>query len=379
MKKSLVALATLSALGTAFADVDVSGGIKMYGVLDQAVQSQSLVEPSTNVNSTVTGIYGTASTSRLGFKGDRDLGNNTKANFQLEIELDPDTSTALPAKNRGTFVGLENKSAGTLRLGTQETTAYEVFGMDVNGRVEYKPQVWRATTSSSTQDRANNALKYISPEFNGFTAHLMKNWSEANSNTASTAATTSAYQSYGLKFKADKLQAAILQDKITNTYASYKFAGSANAGVATTNTTNYVLHYGGGTIVSPVFRNIASASYNFGILSVNYLYAKSYQGGTSPGSLSTNTFGVKVPYEKFTFALSAGSGNLTSSTTTAVAATTATNGRAVSGTISDYTFGATYSFDKSTIAYVFLSQGTSDVGLYEGSMNTMAVGARYNF
>ena len=29
MKKSLVALATLSALGSAFADIDVSGGVKM--------------------------------------------------------------------------------------------------------------------------------------------------------------------------------------------------------------------------------------------------------------------------------------------------------------------------------------------------------------
>ena len=37
MKKTLVALATLSAIGSAFADVDVSGGIKLYGVLDQGI------------------------------------------------------------------------------------------------------------------------------------------------------------------------------------------------------------------------------------------------------------------------------------------------------------------------------------------------------
>jgi len=44
MKKTLVAMATLSVISSAFADVDVSGGIKMYGLLDQSVQSQKLVD-----------------------------------------------------------------------------------------------------------------------------------------------------------------------------------------------------------------------------------------------------------------------------------------------------------------------------------------------
>jgi len=379
MKKTLVAMATLSVVGSAFADVDVSGGIKMYGVLDQAVQSQILVEPNTNVTSRISGLYATHGTSRLGVKGNRDLGDGTKAHLQIEMELDPDSSTLVAAKNRGTFVGLENGSMGTIRLGTQETTAYEVFGMDVNGRVEHKPQVWRATTSSSTQDRANNSIKYISPDINGITVHLMKNFSEANSNLASTAATTSVFTSYGLKYKSANLQAAVLQDQITNTYMGFKFAGSANAGVATTNTTNYTLYYGGYTIAAPIIRNIASATYDFDKFSVNYLYARSAQGGTAPGSLTTSTFGVKVPFEKLTVALSVGSGNLDTSSTSATAATTTINGRAKDGSISDYTFGGTYSFDKSTIAYIFYSVGTSSVSVYNGKSTTMAVGAKYSF
>lgn len=379
MKKSIVALATLSAIGTAFADVDVSGGIKLYGVLDESVQSQELTEPSTNTSSKVMGLYSTHGTSRLGIKGNRDLGEGTKAHIQVEIELDPDTSTLLPAKNRGTFVGLENATVGVIRLGTQETTAYEVFGMDVNGRVEYKPQVWRATTSSSTQDRANNSIKYISPTLAGFNLHLMTNFSEASSNTAATAATTSVFRSYGLKYKMDKFNAALLQDRISNTYMSYKFAGSANAGVATTNITNYVLHYGGGSITTPVYRNIAAATYDFDSFSVNYLYAKSFQNGSTPGSLTTSTYGIKIPFDKATFAFSIGTGNLDSPNSSAVAATSTTNGRAKDGDITDYTFGGTYAFDKSTLAYVFYSQGTSSVGLYNGKAYTMAVGIRYNF
>ena len=46
MKKTLVALATLSAIGSALADVDVSGGIKLYGVLDQALMTQDWSSPA---------------------------------------------------------------------------------------------------------------------------------------------------------------------------------------------------------------------------------------------------------------------------------------------------------------------------------------------
>ena len=56
MKKSLVALATMSVVASAFADVDVSGGVKLYGVLDQSFQRQVLVSPTANTTSAQT-IY----------------------------------------------------------------------------------------------------------------------------------------------------------------------------------------------------------------------------------------------------------------------------------------------------------------------------------
>jgi predicted porin len=147
MKKTLVAMATLSVVGSAFADVDVSGGIKMYGVLDQGLTATSLTSASTGSAADYKGMFAANATSRLGFKGSRDLSGDLKGIFQAEIQLDPDTATLLPTKNRTGFVGLQSKDAGSLLMGTMETTAYEVFGMDVNGRIEYKPQVWRTTTS----------------------------------------------------------------------------------------------------------------------------------------------------------------------------------------------------------------------------------------
>jgi len=372
MKKTLVAMATLSVVGSAFADVDVSGGIKMYGVVDQAVTSQTLTDPSVaNRSVNYTSLFAAAATSRIGFKGNRDLGNGVKGRIQAEIQVEPDNATQLPAKNRQTFVGISNEKAGEILLGTQETTAYEIFGMDVNGRVEYNPQVWRSTTTSSTQDRANNALKYISPEIGGFTAHVMKGFSD-KTNSAST------YTSAGLKFHKDNVKAAYVVDQLTNSVGSYLFAGLINKGPAGEGATwsSTALVYAGTTSTS-ITRNIGSITYDFGPASVNYMYAKSYNSTSSrAGSLITNTVGVRVPYDQFAFAMSYGAGTINSYTSTA---TTAVAG---DGNITDTTFGMYYNLDKATSFYLLGSTSTlssSAATVQAGKSVTYAIGARYNF
>ena len=372
MKKTLVAMATLSVVGSAFADVDVSGGIKMYGVIDQAVTSQDLTDPSVaNRSTNYRSLFAAAATSRIGFKGNRDLGNGVKGRIQAEIQVEPDNATQLPAKNRGTFVGISKESAGEILLGTQETTAYEIFGMDVNGRVEYKPQVWRTTTSSDTQDRANNSLKYVSPSIGGFTAHVMRGF-------ADTTNSASAYTSAGLKFNNDKLRAAFVVDQLTNTAGSYRFAGLVNAGPGKEGATysSTALAYAGSSSAS-ITRNIGSISYDFGVASVNYLYAKSYNSTTKAGSLTTHTAGIRIPYDDFAFALSYGGGTIDSYTT-------ASSGLAIAGdaTIKDTTFGLYYNLDKSTSFYLLGSTSTLSTGggyVQAGKNVTTAIGARYNF
>ena len=189
------------------------------------------------------------------------------------------------------------------------------------------------------------------------------------------------------------MKAAFVHDSTANALMGYKFAGLSNAGVSTTGSTDYALYYGMATtpslantqnaITNPILRNIAAVNYDFEKFSVNYLYAKSYQEGDNAGSNTTNTFGVKVPYEKFTFAFSVGNGVIASPSTTGVAGspqTTAPTGRAKDGgTFSDATLGVYYNFDKSTSVYLLTSSSKSDVGLYEGSNTTVAIGARYNF
>ena len=366
MKKSLVALATLSAFGSAFADIDISGGVKMYGVLDQAVTTQNLV--SNGATTIYQGLFASSATSRLGFKGTRDLGNGLKGEFQIEQQISPDQSTTMPAANRGTFVGLSG-NGGTLRLGTQETTAYETFNFDVNGRVEYKPQVWRYTTSNSTQDRANNSIKYITPELAGITLHGMVNFSEV----ASTTATTSTYSSLGAKFQSadKKLKANLLVDNLTAQDLSYNLPGSLSAsiGVATTATATVLGDYNSTvsstTSDNSLVRTIGAVSYDFEKVFVSFIFAKTDM--SSMASVSTNTLGIRIPYDDFKFALSYGSGAISSTSLPTRNGTTVT----------DTTFGAYYNFDKSTSAYFLYSNSTWSY--LNSSTIVSALGVRYNF
>jgi len=388
MKKSLVALATMTVVASAFADVDVSGGVKIYGVLDQGYQSQSLTNPTANTSNDYQGMYASNGTSRFGVKASRDLGDGLKGVAQAELELAPDTATLLPSANRQSFVGLVSEKAGSLLMGTMETTAYEVWAMDVNGRVEYKPQVWRTLASVSMQDRANNAIKYISPEFGGFTLHLMQSFAEKASTVAVAAPTLgsansfSEFTSVGLKYKGENLTAAFLHDQTTYIQQGYKFAGVTNAGVsATTVPTSYnsVMLYGAsGTSTTGYLeatqRDIIAFNYNIDGTILSYIYGKSYQSGG--GSNTTSTIGFRKAFDKLTLAYSYGTGAIDSKGS---AVSGLTNTLASDGTITDSTLGAYYNFDKSTQAYMLYSHSTSSVGYYDGVNNTFAIDARYNF
>jgi len=384
------------------ADVDVADGLKMYGLLDQGMVNQRLTSPNTGVQADYSGIAAVSATSRIGFKGIRQLAQGLSGLFQVEIQLDADSSTLLPAKNRTAFIGFQSDDAGTIELGTIETAGYEVYGTDVNTRVEYKPNVWRTMSSLDLQDRTNNSIKYISPTVKGFELHLQKSFSEKASNLAvygTTANTFAEFQSVALKYKSESLKAMVVHDETQNALMGYKFAGLSNAGISTTGTTDYALYYAmpGTTsadftaanttraIAAPIQRDFLTTTYDFRKWLINYLYAKSYQTGTYAVSNTTHTLGIKIPYEKFTIALSLGRGRLTSYTgSTAVSSSTNTtatspSGRAKDGHFSDATMGVYYHLDKSTFIYLIGSDSASSVGVNDGKSKTLALGARYNF
>lgn len=377
MNKNVFILAALAA-ASAHADVEVAAGFKLYGVLDQAYTTQSVSSAkSTPKIYKNTGFFAAASTSKFGVKGERDLGNAVKAVIQFEQELAPDESTLMPAKNRTAFVGLENKTMGGVRLGTQETPAYVLFGSDANGRVEYKPQLWRFLAADPKQDRANNAVKLISPKFGPVNVEFMRGFSEVAQGGSGTA---TEFTSWGVNFQEGQLSAKLVWDSLSNSALNYYLPGEPNAGslnyssLSDAKKTTMIAS----STTKPLQRAFASVSYDMGVAKVNYIFGGAYTEGK--GQVITNTVGIRVPMDQWTVALSAGMGNYTNAD--------GNNGTAtIAGKLSDTTLGAYYSFDKSTTAYLLTSLGRNTPSVTStyftadktGESQTTAVGLRYNY
>lgn len=118
MKKSLIAIAVLTAAGAASAQ----SSLNLYGIADVWIGKTKNGE--TNLGSG--GLAG----SRIGFKGTEDLGGGLKAHFNLEqgIRLDTGAATvAGSAFSRQANVGLSG-GFGTVKLG-RSFTAFD----DING------------------------------------------------------------------------------------------------------------------------------------------------------------------------------------------------------------------------------------------------------
>ena len=377
MNKNVFILAALAA-ASAHADVEVAAGFKLYGVLDQAYTTQSVSSAkSTPKIYKNTGFFAAASTSKFGVKGERDLGNAVKAVIQFEQELAPDEATLMPAKNRTAFVGLENKTMGGVRLGTQETPAYVLFGSDANGRVEYKPQLWRFLAADPKQDRANNAVKLISPKFGPVNVEFMRGFSEVAQGGSGTA---NEFTSWGVNFQEGQLSAKLVWDSLSNSALNYYLPGEPNAGslnyssLSDAKKTTMIAS----STTKPLQRAFASISYDMGVAKVNYIFGGAYTEGK--GQVITNTVGIRVPMDQWTVALSAGMGNYTNAD--------GNNGTAtIAGKLSDTTLGAYYSFDKSTTAYLLTSLGRNTPSVTStyftadttGESKTTAVGLRYNY
>ena len=97
----------------------------LFGRVDMGLQSIDMDGATrTGVDS---GIY---TASRLGFRGTEDLGGGLSALFHLEMGIGADNGTAGVGSrlfNRGAFVGLSDKTLGTLTLGRQYSPTFWPF------------------------------------------------------------------------------------------------------------------------------------------------------------------------------------------------------------------------------------------------------------
>lgn len=185
MQKKVIALAVAGLVsGAAFAQTNVT----VYGLIDQTY----LYSKSDDYK--FSGIKdGGLNGSRFGFKGEEALGNGLKAIFTMEYgkESDNDSSTA-NFSNRQAFVGL-NGNFGTVTVGRQynaasmfysKNTSDDVIGvMPVNSLQGQNGSQIRSGGGTSRQD---NVIKYVSPNFSGFTFAANYAFGESNETLAGT-------------------------------------------------------------------------------------------------------------------------------------------------------------------------------------------------
>src|SRR5659263_153100 len=119
MKKSLVALATLSAIAGA---AQAQSNVTLYGLLDVNLSHYSVGDKSSASNKTVMqdGVTNGLNGSRWGIRTKEDLGGGLNAGAVLESGFNVDTGASGQGGllfGRQVFVSLNSATAGELRLG----------------------------------------------------------------------------------------------------------------------------------------------------------------------------------------------------------------------------------------------------------------------
>jgi predicted porin len=136
MKKHVMVMgAALASVGAAWAQSSVT----TFGFIETQIGRQTQQAPGT----TMFDMGG----SRLGFKGDEDLGGGLKAQFYLEHRFNPESGTLSDPTTfwkGGSWVGLSSKDAGSVKLGRWWSQSFlkaqyaaDPFGMGTLGEGTY--------------------------------------------------------------------------------------------------------------------------------------------------------------------------------------------------------------------------------------------------
>jgi len=310
MKKSLFALAAVGAFAGA---AQAQSSVTVYGILDVGYTGGNAYA-STNANGSIKENVSRISNSmesgsRVGFRGNEDLGGGTSAQFTFELGIQPagnagsnqtgigtaavTAGTATWAPNvRQAFVGLSQKGLGTARIGTQNTLFWEQAGSNTAGQLAqtYGSMLAPSTDgvffnaatntaaagsqSASYTARTTNTLNLRSERIAG----VMGKASYTQSNQNRTQAADGVGYSGGTNNQSGwqvALDWNIAKANIQASYAAFKSENPYSTAQSTPSTTNNV-SWGSGTQGNNIndTQTLVTASYDFGIL-------KAYAGWTN--------------------------------------------------------------------------------------------------
>jgi len=229
MKKSLLALAVLSAFaGLASAQSSVT----IYGQIDEGIAKGNGGTAANN------GALGTSEAwqvrdggpgSRLGFRGNEDLGGGLSAQFLIEHRFSPDTGNSNPAATfwqGGSYVQLTSAQAGSVYFGRWYAPTFWItlktdpFGFGGISQVGAKGFAGFFTATGVGQVRQSNAVGYKTPNWGGFTANLSVGLSEGS-------ATAGRDDAFNAEYTSGPIYVGVGYEKITHGPASNSLVTSA--------------------------------------------------------------------------------------------------------------------------------------------------------
>jgi predicted porin len=344
MKKSLLALAVLGAFAGA---ASAQSSVTIYGSLDLAVTKgnggtatgpgtlTSFVGGNGDNGTSKAWIEKQSNGSRLGFRGNEDLGGGLSAQFQIEHRFTPDDGQANARFWQGrSYVQLSSASAGRVYLGREYAPAFwpavksDPFGWD--GVAQLGAPMWAGFLTTSGV-RENNTVGYKSPSLAGLTFQGAVGLGEN---------VTSRANGFNVEYGAGPIYAALGYDKLVK-------------GPATTD---------GNSLINLAFH------YDLGMVKPMLYYARAKVGnGVSAGGAFTNKYvslGALAPI---------GGGTLKA----AYGRTTIDSGLLVnSSNETKWGIGYDYPFSKRTNVYAD-AQTTRKSGFTNN--NTVAFGVKHTF
>lgn len=254
--RKIMALAVAGALGApavAFAQSEIEVYGRLYpeftrmnssGATDATAtigngQLSNLSSVATAQGTNLQGRYSVdASNSRIGFRGKEDLGGGLKTVWQIEQKATIDTGASGNLANRDSFVGLEGKGFGTIRLGNM-TTVYKsnrepirFFGIEsgnfisANGVISSTP--WG--NKNAFHVRQPNSIRYDSPLYSGVEVGIQYAPDEIRQQSPGSASLNAYLWSFGVKYESGPLYLTLSHEIHNDMFGAS--GGGLNAGVA---------------------------------------------------------------------------------------------------------------------------------------------------
>jgi predicted porin len=224
MKKTLLAAALMGMGVGAMAQ----SSITLYGRLDNGIEYQSGVPTSATASSSRWRVEsGDWGTSMWGMKGVEDLGNGTKAVFDLEDGLNTVTGAsggvAGTAFSRFADVGLTNNSYGTLLIGKQQWIANMVWDFDPLGQSNWSSA---SLVGGRNWPGSQNDVSYQTPTISGFSAYGVYSLSNSTNFNGNASATTLTQQDgrrdgLALTYTATSFQLRTIYDEIRDSNGGF--------------------------------------------------------------------------------------------------------------------------------------------------------------